>query len=415
MSGSNSFLNTNALSKRAIPMFVNSNAMLGSMNRQYSDQFGKAGAMIGDTFRIRTPSDFTVASGPTLALQPIVQNSITLTVASQQQISIPITSAQLALNVEEFDELILMPAMNRMAGYVANDVMSLVNTIPNVTANIVSGAIASPTANTLARAKATLTNNSAPESDIMAVFSPDTMANAGTQLTGLFNPTGRISKIFDNGQVTGPALGISEYMADALVPQITTGGVGNLPTINGAGQTGNVLTVTPNSTNPASLDVGDIIVIENVFAVNRVAHTPRASLRTLVVTAPYAAGGTSLSVYPAITPLGSGGTDVAFATVTASPASGATISTVIPPGSTIAKGFAMHKNAFTLATVDLPDFNGHGVVEASAEVYSGVKMRCLKAYNPGTDQLYIRFDVLYGYAALRPEWATVIPDVVSTY
>ena len=414
MSGSttNTFLNPDMITKRALPLFVNTNAFLKNIDRQYSDQFARTGAKIGDNLRIRLPSDFTVSSGPSLSPQSITQINTNLTVSNQEHVDIVITSADLALKVEEFDDLILKPAMNRLAGQVASDVMSLVNTIPNVSAYFSSGTtVGTPNQRALAGAKAQLLTNSATDGDMMAVMSPTSMANISSQFSGLFNPTGRISEMFDSGEVVGPAFGIQKFMNDQLVPVVTTGGNGALPTINGAGQTGTTLTVTP-ATSGASLNVGDIITIAGVNAVNRVTHTSTGQLRTFVVTAAYTGGtGTTLSIYPALTPLGSGGADAPFATVDTSPASGAQISVVLAGGQTIAKNFVMKRNAFTLATVDLPMYD-KGVVDAARENYDGISMRCLRTYYPQTDQLILRLDVLYGYTALRPEWACVVPDIV---
>lgn len=411
----NTFLTPSAITKRALPLFINTNAFLGSIDRQYSDEFAKTGAKIGSNLRIRLPSDFTVASGPALAPQAVTQQQTNLTVTSQMHVDIAISSAEMALDVMEFDELILKPAMNRLAGYVANDVMSLVNTIPNAVYNVSGGNIVTPNQTTIAKAKAKLLQSSAPNEDIIAVFEPGSMANVGTQLTGLFNPTGRISEIFDSGEVVGPALGISKYMSDQLIPTTVVGGsatAAQMPTVNGAGQSGNTIVVNAPA-GGASINVGDIITIAGVYQVNRVAKNVSARLRQFVVTQAFTGGtSTTLSVYPALNPLGAGNADVAFATVNASPANGAQISMVLPSGQSIVQNFAMHKKAFTLATVDLPLYD-KGVVDSARENYSGISMRALQTYYPQTDQLIMRLDVLYGYAALRPEWAVMIPDVAS--
>jgi hypothetical protein len=37
-------------------------------------------------------------------------------------------------------------------------------------------------------------------------------------------------------------------------------------------------------------------------------------------------------------------------------------------------------------------------------------MRSILAYNPQTDQAIDRLDVLFGFLAVRPEWAVVVAD-----
>lgn len=413
MSGSvtNTWLTPDMVTKMAIPLFVNSNAFLKNIDRQYSDQFARDGAKIGDNLRIRLPSDYSVSSGPALAPQAITQVNTNLTVTNQEHIDLVITSADYALDMMEWEHNILKPAINRLAGKVASDIMSLSNTIPNVSQNLVSGALASPSTLTYATAKAVLLQNSTPNADLIAVMDPISMARGQQNIQGLFNPTGRVSEAFDSGEVIGPALGISKYMSDQLVPTYTSGGSAtpaDMPTVNGANQTGSVITVTP-ATGGANINVGDVITFAGVHRVNRVTHTAGADLRTFVVTAAYIGGtGTTLSIYPALTP--TKGADVPFATTDVSPASGAPVAVVIPAATVVRKNFVMHPKAFTLATVDLPLYS-KGVVSAARDSYDGVSFRCLQTYYPQTDQLIMRLDVLYGYAAIRPEWAVVVPDV----
>jgi hypothetical protein len=391
------------ITKRAIPMFVNSNAFLKQVNKEYSSEFAVTGAKIGTTLQIRTPTDYTVSDGPALATQSIVEQYTPLTITKQKHVDLNITSADLALKVEEFDDLILRPAMNRLAGYVAADLMSLHTTIPNVvTANISSGTVSQPS-NALpwSTARATLVQNSAPTADLYAIMDPISMSRAQTSLAGLFNPTGRISEMFDSGQVVGPALGISKWVEDQLTPTVTTGGVGTL-TVSGANQTGTTITLSGATT---SFNAGDIVTFQNVYAVNRVAHTQQAYLKQFVVTG---TGTNTISIYPALTP--NTGGDAAFATVSASPANGATVNLVVSASQTLRKNMILHPRAFTLATVDLPLWD-KGVVDAARAEYDGISMRALKTYYPQTDQLIIRLDVMYGYAALRPEWAAIVYDV----
>jgi hypothetical protein len=57
----------------------------------------------------------------------------------------------------------------------------------------------------------------------------------------------------------------------------------------------------------------------------------------------------------------------------------------------------------TLATADIELVN-EGAESARAN-YDGISMRVLRSYLPGTDQKFIRLDVLYGWQAVYPELA----------
>jgi hypothetical protein len=179
-------------------------------------------------------------------------------------------------------------------------------------------------------------------------------------------------------------------------------------TVNGAGQTG--LSVTVNAL-AAGLNIGDIITIAGVFAVNRITKQSTGELRQFAVTATVAAGATSVPIYPAIVPA-VGGNAVQYQTVTASPANGAALNPVaqLPANATYRKNFAYAPEAVTLATADLE--MPKGVHEVAREEFDGVSMRMVTDYFIGTDQLITRLDVLYGYLWIRPEWACVVADQI---
>jgi len=357
---------------------------------------------------VRLPSDFPIALGAALSPQNIVQTSTPLTITQQAHVDIEVTSQELALDIMEFEDLILKPAINNLAGRVASDVATLFNSAAAISANTsgsgISTTLSTPNTATWAGAKAQLIQNSAPAGELLAVLDPISMARAQQQLQGLFNPTGRVSDMFDDGAVRGPALGISKWFEDQTVPAFTTGAVTVLPTINGAGQTGNVINITGGT---GTFTPGDIITLPGCYAVNRVTKQTLLNLQQFSVTA---ATGSAITVYPAVTPISGSPNTVPFATVSASPTTGQAVGVVLGSSQGYRKNMVLHPRAITLATVDLPIFN-KGVVDAARENFDGISMRCLQTYYPQTDQLIMRIDVLYGWAALRPEWMAVVPDV----
>ena len=62
-----------------------------------------------------------------------------------------------------------------------------------------------------------------------------------------------------------------------------------------------------------------------------------------------------------------------------------------------------HKEAFQFVTADLPLMDdAHKCVR---RVQDGLSMRVWQASDIRNDELLMRIDILYGMAALRPEWA----------
>ena len=70
---------------------------------------------------------------------------------------------------------------------------------------------------------------------------------------------------------------------------------------------------------------------------------------------------------------------------------------------TYAQPLMYHKEAFQFVTADLPLMDdAHKCVRRTQD---GLSMRVWQASDIRNDELLMRIDILYGMAALRPEWA----------
>lgn len=405
----NSLLTINMITREAVRLWKNSNAFLQNVDMQYDDSFAVTGAKIGSTLRIRLPNDFTVTTGPALSVQDTNEQSTTLTLATQKHVDVSYSTADRTLSLDDYSQRVLAPMVNNLAGAVAVDIMSgseggICNFVANQDVNY---NILSPNQTTYLNAGASLDLNSAPIANRKIVNSPRTEARVVGTLSGLLNPTSEISRQYVTGRMYD-ALGFI-WMKDQTTITHTNGALAQgSATVNGAGQTG--LSITVNSL-AAGLNVGDIITIAGVYAVNRITKQSTGELRQFAVTATAATGATSISIYPAIVPA-VGGQAVQYQTVTASPANSAAINPVagLAASTQYRKNFAYAPEAVTLATADLEI--PKGVHEAAREQFDGVSMRMITDYFIGTDQLITRLDVLYGYLWVRPEWAVVVADIV---
>jgi hypothetical protein len=237
--------------------------------------------------------------------------------------------------------------------------------------------------------------------DRKIILDPVTQARTVSSLAGLFNPQVKIGEQYETGIISKDTLGF-DWMYDQTT-QVHTVGSFSSGTVNGASQTGTTLTVNAIT---GTLNAGDIITIAGVYAINRLTGQSQGQLRQFVVTANVASGATSIPIYPAITPA-----PAAFNTVTASPANSAAISLVMPASSSYRQNLAYYPEAFTLATADL-EMPTAGVVQAARAQFDGISLRMIEAYDVMSDSLITRMDILYGYAAIRPEWSCVVADIV---
>ncbi len=425
---SNSLLTINMITREAVRLWKNSNAFVQHVDMQYDDSFAKTGAKIGSSLRIRLPNDFTVRTGPAAQIQDTAEQSTTLVLATQKGVDVSFNSVDRTMSLDDFSRRILAPMVNNLAGAVAADVMSGVDTggtngagICNYVQNATPGAggnysapIASPVAQTWLNAGAYLKQNSAPMGNWKFILDPVTEARTVASLAGLFNPQVKIGEQYRTGKMATDTLGGDWYM-DQTVLQHTGGSYNGATTVNGAGQSGLAITVNTNGTG--TLAVGDIVTFGtgssslDVHMVNRITKTATNQLRQFVVTAAFTAGtSTTLNVYPALIPA-SGGNQVQYQTVDNSPVNGAQINLVNPASTAYRKNFLFAPEGVTMATADLI-MPTKGVEEAAREQFDGIAMRMLTAYVPGTDQLITRLDVLYGYLWVRPEWACVVADAI---
>lgn len=401
----NTFLTIGGITKRAIALFMNSNAFLMNVNRQYDDSFGVEGAKIGSTLRVRLPNDYTTVKTVSISGgQATTEQSTTITVATQATVPLAFTSQDLALQMDDFEYRILKPAINNLAGTVASDVMSLADNVPNYVAKTSAGAVVTPDISTWLLAGAKLDNISSPRANRKVIMSPLTQARTVATFSGFFNPTGKISDQYDSGEITS-ALGY-KWMSDQTTLLHTTATFTAEPTVNGASQTGSTITI--NATVGAAYSVGDIVTIAGVYAVNRVTKASTGVLQQFVVTQAVTAASTQLKIYPALIPASSGA--VQYQTVDASPANGAQVSCVTKSAEQYRKNFVFLPEAFTLITADLPVMS-KGVIDCARENFDGISMRMVRSYDILGDQQIARLDMLYGWAAIRPDWACIVADI----
>lgn len=409
----NTYLTIDMITKEAVRLFKNSNLFIKNIDTQYDSQFARDGAKIGDTLRIRLPSDFIVTEGPAMQLQSNTQQYTTLTVSSQLNVATPYTTAERTMSIDNYSELVMAPMVNNLAGKVALDIMlgsegGVCNFVSNVDGN---GNIITPTMDQFLEANAVLDNNSANQMDRRIVNSPNTDARTTAGLAGLLNPTPEISSQFRSGMMKS-GLGYDRWFRDQTVITHTSGTYNGAATVAGGNQTtgtggGNIAV----SAITGTLRKGDIITFEGVNAVNRVTKQSMGTLRQFVVTADVGNGAQSIPVYPGLIPAGPGGADQQYQTVDASPLNGASVKMVTKAGEVYRKSIAYTQKAVTMASADLV-LPRKAIEEGARASYDGLSMRIITDYLPQSDQLATRLDILFGKKYIRPEWLVIVADRV---
>lgn len=386
----NDILTPTAVTREALRILHEKLTFIGSIKRDYDDTYKVAGAKRGDSLKIRLPNQYTVRSGATLVAQDTEETSVTLTTSTQKGVDVNFTSAELTLELDDFSERILEPAMAVLASDLENDALSMTKDVYNLV-----GTPGTTPASLLPylQARTKLNQYLAPKNDRCLQMDSEASAVIVNALTGLFHDSTQVSKQYREGMM-GRSAGYDWHENDR--GYVHTNGADVAGAINDAGAT----IVTGATTIPvdgftAALAEGSVFTIAGVNAVHPETKVAYNFLQQFTVVTGTTT--TSLVLSPAIHSTG------AKQNVDALPADNAVITAVGSAGVAYNHNLAYQKEAFAFTTADLVKPNG--VDFCAREVYDGVSMRIVRDYDINNDKLPCRIDVLYGYKTLRPQLA----------
>jgi len=407
----NTTLTSSIITKEALMVLENQLTLAKNVTRKYDDKFSNEGAKIGTTINLRKPPRYLGRTGQALSVEGSTETFVPLTLDTQAGVDISFSTADLTLNIDEFKERFLVPAMatvsNAIDVSIANlykDVFRYVNAGASATSYGTSGYLNDGTHNTLANvqgqiltAGAILTETGVPTNQRAVVLDPVSQVSAITPLTSLFNPSGKISGMFEDASLAANTLGF-DWAADANIAQFTPMTGGSVTALSSAPASG--ATTLAVTTTAGTVPRGTVLSMAGVYAINPQNRQTTGRLAQFVVTADTVVTTTgTLPIYPAYIPSGQ------FATCTGIP--GGTAAITIHSGAVGAnptsQNLAYNKGAFALATADL--ILPQGVHFAAREQYQGISMRIVQQYDINSDMLPCRIDVLYGVKTIYPELA----------
>lgn len=391
----NTILTPTMITRAALAILHQKLNFIGNINRQYDDQFAKSGAKIGSTLNIRLPNQYTVRTGAALSVQDTVETNTSLTVNKQAGVDVEFSSAELTMNIQDFSQRVLEPAMSQLAAHIEADALTMYRDVNNV----IDNDTAAISMLNMLQGRQRLNELLAPMDRRIALLQPFHTTKLVDALKGLFHDSTAVKEQYREGSM-GRTAGF-EFYENTLLSNHTTGTAAKTTgyLINGAVSSG--ATSVPVDTGTTTFLVGDVITIAGVFRVHPESKVSTGELQQFVVTANSGGSATSLAISPAIISTG------ARQNVSNVPADNSAIVKVAAGASeTMNSSLVFHPDAFTFATADL--VMPGGVDFAAREVMDGISMRVVRQYNISTDQFPCRLDVLYGYKTLRPQLAARI-------
>jgi hypothetical protein len=394
---SNTLLTPTIISNELLRRFKNNLSFAKGSSHEYDDKFDK----IGDTYNLRVPTKFVATKAAALTTQDVTETSTPLVVNVQAHAGFAFTSKDLTTTIDKFGDRYLNSAAVALANVFDADGLTMAY---QATANHVGTVGTTPsTLLVYKQALAKLDKQACPfDGNRSIVMDSDAETSIVDALKGLFQSSEEIGAQYRKGRM-GKALG-ADWSVDQNVQTHTAGTQGGTPLVNGATQTGTSL-VTDGWTAAAAgrLKKGDVITLAGVYDVNPVSGAVLSNLKQFVITADVSSDGSgnlTASIYPGITTSG------AFKTCSASPADNAAI--VVMSGTTAQLGvqnLAYHKEAFCYAMIPLEVPQGVHFASRSIDKETGLSIRIVSQYAIATDVFSTRCDILYGWAAKRPEWS----------
>ena len=211
-------------------------------------------------------------------------------------------------------------------------------------------------------------------------------------MASYFNPSGAVGKQYTEGLVARTAM--ADYYENERVWTMTNGSDVAFALDTYTVTEGDAdLTVTSWATPVA----GMVFTLAGVYDVHPETKVAYSHLKQFVVLAGSTA--TNLLISPAIYSSASG----ALQNVSAMPTTTAVGTCFGTASKSYVQPLMYHKEAFQFVTADLPLMGG--AHQCARRVQDGLSMRVWMDGDIRNDEMLMRIDILYGMAALRPEWA----------
>ena len=396
----NSILTPDMITRKSLEVLENNLTVTRNVNRQYDDSFAVTGAKIGSSLRIRLPDRALVTDGAALAVQDDNEQYTTMTVQSQKHIGVNFTSAELTMNLDDFNDRVLAPRISQLAASVDADVC---NVYKDMYQSVGTPGTTPGTSLVLLQAQQKLNESAVSLSQRYTTVNPAGNAGLVEGLKGFFNPGATIGRQFKSGLMGADVLGFEEINMSQSIKVHTTGAWGTSITVTAAVSTQGAASLGISFTGSSKTwKKGDVFTIAGVNAVNPQTRESTGSLQEFVVTADASGSSTAtVTVSPAIYTAAH-----ALATVDAFPAATAVVTMRGSASTAYPQNMVYQKNAITFATADL--LMPGGVDMASRAVHNGISLRLVRQYDVNNDRMPCRIDVLYGYALLRGPMAVRI-------
>ena len=374
----NTFLTTQLIAREALVRLRNFLVMKALVYNDYSNTYQKQ----GDTIRVKKPPVYVADEfSSTINLQNIAEDSVNITLNHIADVSVSWTSKEKALNLEQFNQQVLDPAMEAIAQKIDEDIhKEFYKDVPYYVGT--SGATPDGL-DDFANAALALNNRKVPLSNRVAVWDPTAHSKFSILDAIVHAEKSGSTQALREGAI-GRIQGMDNYMTQNVQTHIAgdyTAKTDVTITAGAAGATSIQLTSASDS-GTQTLKKGDIFTLDGAQYV--VTADTAAAVSGVIA---------AVSIYPALPKAFNalGSANVTFADRTA--------------GGHVAN-MAFIKNA--CAFVSRPLEPPMGGAQSYSANFEGISLRVTAGYDLTTKTEILSIDTLYGIKAVYPELAVRI-------
>lgn len=393
----NSFAVTDLVAREALRVAHETAQFIGTTDRQYDDSFKQTGAKHGSSLRVKKPNQYKRRQGSrVMDVQDQSEETQTITVATQDGVDMRFNSAELIQSVDngaKFDDLsknYIQPAVKQLVSAIEADYIAFATKATYNLAGTAGTALTDLAAVGAARAK--LNQNLAPK-DGNRFIQADSVAMSSmvNGLKGLFQDSTQIKEQYREGMMGRTAMA-DWYENDRM--WTLANGADVAGEINGGTLTSGITTLTVDGFTAAPA-VGSVFTVEGTYDVHPETKVAYSHLKQFVVTS---ATTTSITFSPAMIY----DTENPRQNCSGAPTDNDDITFVGSASTSYVQNLMYHKEAYQFITADLPIMDD--AHKSARRVQDGLSIRVWMGSDIRNDELLMRLDILYGFAALRPEW-----------
>ena len=404
---SNTNLTVDWIGNEALRLAHEKATFIGTINREFDSDY-KPG--YGSTIRIRIPSQYVTRTGRVMDVQDGEQQSTQLVVGTQWGVDMRYNSQEMAQDLVNFQKLHLEPAMatlvSRLDGVCISTAALNTYNVAGTPGNQIS------TLTVPGQARARLNQYLAPNGDRRLQIESMMMADIVSGAAPYFNPSNAISEQYREGLVARTAM--ADYYENQRVPGLTNTNqtstwISSQAVTNGTASF--LISTTGTLIAPAIGSLFTIGFASSVTGGFRACHPetkqPYAHLQTFVVTAASVLTST-ITFQPPIYLSGARQnvvrSDGAVLDGQLSGNSTAILRVVGAATSTYPTPLMYHRDAYTFATAALPLMAD--AARCVVKTYDGISLRVWEGSDIRNDEKLTRIDILWGFAAIRPQWGS---------